>query len=137
MNAIELENISRIQFEQESTFESFIEQFQPHFPKILCVVNDKYLRYYDKKGPFPHPIRFDHKQRRGKSTNYYFKDIDGPNCYCIFGIENARRIYPRLDQVDSQFQRTQLNSTVETDKKSSSQITSYPSFHNNSISRPI
>lgn len=89
-----------VQFEQESTFENFIGQFQLFCPKLLCVVDGSCLRYYDKPGTLPNNIRFDYKQRRGKLTEYYFRDIGNDSLYCVFSREAAKIFYPRIDEVD-------------------------------------
>ena len=96
-----------VQFEQESTFENFIGQFQPFCPKLLCVVDGTCLRYYDKPGTLPSNVRFDYKQKRGPSTEYYFRDIGTDSLYCVFGREAAKIFYPRIDDVDPLDPRTQ------------------------------
>lgn len=90
-----------IRFEQESSFENFIGQFQIFCPEVLlCVVDGTCLRYYDKHGTLPANIRFDYKQRRGKITEYYFRDIGNDSLFCVFGREAAKIFYPRIDEVD-------------------------------------
>jgi hypothetical protein len=89
-----------IQFGQEATFENFISQFQLFSTKLLCVIDGTCLRYYDNKGALPTNIRFDYKQRRGKLTEYYFRDIGSDTLYCVFGREAAKIMYPRIDEVD-------------------------------------
>ena len=89
-----------VKFEQDSTFENFIGQFQAFCPKLLCVIDGSCLRYYDKQGAIPKNIRFDYKQRRGKSIEYYFRDIGNESLYCVFGREAAKIFYPRIDEVD-------------------------------------
>lgn len=89
-----------LQFNQEATFENFIGQFQLMCPKLLCIIDGTSLRYYDKSNTLPTNIRFDYKQRRGKLTEYYFRDIGNDSLYCVFGREAAKVIYPRIDDVD-------------------------------------
>lgn len=91
-----------VKFEQDASFENFIAQFQEMCPKLLCIVNGTSLRLYDKKSPeaFPQNIRFDYKQQRGKIIEYYFRDIDTDNLYCVFGRECAKIFYPQLNKVD-------------------------------------
>lgn len=89
-----------VQFDNESTFEHFIGQFQLVCPKLLCIVDGTILHYYDKLSSLPNNIRFDYKQRRGKLTEYYFRDIDNDSLYCVFGREAAKIFYPRIDLVD-------------------------------------
>jgi len=101
-----------VQFEQESTFENFIGQFQLFCPKLLCVVDGSCLRYYDKPGTIPTNIRFDYKQRRGKLTEYYFRDIGNDSLYCVFSREAAKIFYPRIDEVDPIDIRGQVNESI-------------------------
>lgn len=108
-----------VQFEQESTFENFIGQFQIFCPKLLCVIDGSCLRYYDKPGTLPSNIRFDYKQRRGKLTEYYFRDIGNDSLYCVFGREAAKIFYPRIDEVDPIDLRTQVNDTIVPSSKQS------------------
>ena len=89
-----------VKFEQESSFENFIGQFQLFCPKLLCIIDGTCLRYYDKPGTLPTNIRFDYKQRRGNLTEYYFRDIGNDSLYCVFGHEAAKIFYPRIDEVD-------------------------------------
>lgn len=89
-----------VKFEQEATFENFIGQFQLFCSKLLCVIDGTYLRYYNKRHELPTKIRFDYKQRRGKLTEYYFRDIDTDTLYCVFGRDCAKIFYPRIDEVD-------------------------------------
>lgn len=89
-----------IKFEQESTFENFIGQFQLFCPKLLCIIDGTTLRYYDKAASIPDNIRFDYKQRRGILTEYYFRDISTDTLYCVFGREAAKIFYSRIDEVD-------------------------------------
>ena len=105
-----------VQFEQESTFENFIGQFQAFCPKLLCVVDGTCLRYYDNPvigdhapgaGTLPNNLRFDYKQKRGVLTEYYFRDIGTDSLYCVFGREAAKIFYPRIDHVDPLDPRTQ------------------------------
>lgn len=89
-----------VQFNQEATFENFIGQFQQLCSKLLCVIDGTQLRYYDNANALPTNIRFDYKQRRGKITEYYFRDIGNDTLYCVFGRESAKIIFPRIDEVD-------------------------------------
>lgn len=89
-----------IQFNQDATFENFIGQFQQFCPKLLCIIDGTYLRYYEKISTIPINIRFDYKQRRGELTEYYFRNIDDDTLYCVFGRESAKIFYPRIDEVD-------------------------------------
>jgi len=90
-----------IRFEQESSFENFIGQFQLLCPEaLLCVVDGTCLRYYNKRESLPTNIRYDYKQRRGNLTEYYFRDIGNDSLFCVFGREAAKIFYPRIDEVD-------------------------------------
>ena len=91
----------KIIFEKESTFENFISQFQIFCSKILCVINGNSLQFYDKTEDIPKNIRFDYKKRRGKITEYYFKDNNTNAVYCVFGRDSAKIFFPNIDDVDS------------------------------------
>jgi hypothetical protein len=90
----------KIIFNQDSTFENFIGQFQTSCSKILCIENGSYLKFYDKNSPIPMNIRFDYKQSRSNLTEYYFRDIQTNDQYCVFGRECAKLFFPRIDEVD-------------------------------------
>ena len=106
-----------IQFPQDSTFENFISQFQVYCPKILCIINNVHLQYYDKNGVIPTNIRYDYKQKRNGLTEYYFRDIDNNNLYCVFGRESAIIFYPRIDEFDPlNRKRSEIITTINDDK---------------------
>jgi len=89
-----------ITMKQDCSFEDFVAQFQISCSKLLCVVNGKQLRYYDKKPELPMGLKFEYKHRCKDRTAYYFRDATN-NKYCVFGREAAQQFYPRLDEVDS------------------------------------
>ena len=89
-----------ITIKQDCSFEDFVAQFQTSCSKLLCVVNGKQLRYYDKKTELPIGLKFEYKHRCKDRTAYYFRDAIN-NKYCVFGREAAQQFYPRLDEVDS------------------------------------
>ena len=89
-----------ISFEQDATYPIFLGQFQPYAPMIVCLINNKMLKYYNKNGPFPANIRFDHKEKCGNILNYYFQDINDNTMYCIFTRNMAKLFYPQLSIID-------------------------------------
>jgi hypothetical protein len=112
-----------VKFEQEATFENFIGQFQLFCSKLLCVVDGTYLRYYNKRNELPTNIRFDYKQRRGKLTEYYFRDINTDTLYCVFGRDCAKIFYPRIDEVDpSGMHELIITPSVHAHEESSSHV---------------
>lgn len=119
-----------IQFSREATFENFIGQFQQFCPKLLCVIDGTYFHYYDNTTALPNNIRFDYKQRRGKLTEYYFRDIGNDTLYCVFGREAAKIIFPRIDEVDPVNPSNSFNSGQESiipqESKVSTSINSPP-----------
>jgi hypothetical protein len=91
---------TKISLEQDETFEDFIGQFQSFCPKLICIINNKTLRYFDNSKPPPSNVRFDYKQRCGKITEYHFKGINDDTKYCVFGRAAAKIFFPRLEEVD-------------------------------------
>ncbi len=81
---------------------SFIGQLQNYCPKLICLVNGKYLKYYDKKANIPKNIRFEHKKDTGPVVEYYFKDCDDGSIYCVYGIDAAKIFYPQLNEYPMQ-----------------------------------
>lgn len=94
---------TRVIFEQEETFENFLGQFQTLSNKVLSVANGTTLRIFDSLNAIPAEIRFDHKQKHGSITKYYFQAVENGTMYCVFGRDAARLFYPRLDKVDPIF----------------------------------
>lgn len=68
-------------------------------PKLLCVIDGKTLKCYDKASRLPKNLRYDRKQERGGVTEYYFRDATD-RTYCVFGHDAAKIFYARLDEVD-------------------------------------
>lgn len=64
---------------------------------MLCVVDGSTLRYYDNNSVLPTNLRFDFKQQ----NEYYFRDINSDISYCVFGRQMAKRLFPRLDEIDA------------------------------------
>jgi hypothetical protein len=96
---IQLNNLSTVTITQNCSFEDFIAQFQASCSKLLCIINGKQLRYYDKKLELPMGLKFEYKHKYKDRTAYYFRDATN-NTYCVFGREAAQQFYPRLDEVD-------------------------------------
>ena len=90
----------KIKFTQDITYENFMAQFQKFCPVLLCIINGTTLHYYNGDGDTPQSIRFDRKRRTPHVTEYYFKDMDNDNTYCVFGRENALVFYPHLEEAD-------------------------------------
>lgn len=86
----------QITIQPESSFESFVGQFQTEISDVLTVINGTTLRLYKREGPFPSNLRFENKHRKIPFTEYYFRDIDNDTTYCVFGFSNALLFYPRL-----------------------------------------
>jgi len=94
---INIPDDNNIKICQGATYENFIGQFQQYCPKLLCIVNGNSLRYYDKTSPLPGNIKYDHKQRNGTITEYYFRDKRDDTIYCVFGREAASIFYPNIN----------------------------------------
>ena len=85
-----------IKFEQGSTYENFIGQFQKNCPKILCVVDGTKLNIYDKKDIGNKNIKFDYVKQVNNIQEYYFRDINDDTLYCVFGEDAASYLYPDI-----------------------------------------
>jgi hypothetical protein len=99
--SFDMKLVDRVVFQQEDTFESFVGQFQIHTNKIICVVNGTHLKHYTPDSIPVLQLVFDHKQTKGKITEYHFRNLNGNTRYCFFSREAAKLFYPRLDQVDT------------------------------------
>jgi hypothetical protein len=76
---------------QDMTFERFVGQFQTCTSKILCIVDNTIIHYYDRK-------------RKGENmTEYYFRHIHDNTLYCIFGRESAKKFYHNIDNIDPMY----------------------------------
>lgn len=106
-----------VKLTEEDTFENFVSQFQQHTEKILCVLNGSSLLFFQKQGPFPSGLRFDYKQKRNGITEYYFRDVQEDNLYCVFTREIAELIYPTLDKYDPPEQKKKLLDSPDLQKK--------------------
>jgi hypothetical protein len=82
-----------VTFENNSDIKVFIAQFQPYCKKLLCVVNDKTLKFYTKKEELPKNIKY----LNVKINEYYFEDLDTHDIYCIFGKDASTIFYPELN----------------------------------------
>jgi hypothetical protein len=113
-----------IEFGQSMTFENFIGQFQNLCPHILYVVDGTLLRYYepDDLQAIPKAIRFEYKQTHDTFSEYYFRDINTNQRYCVFNRQVAKIWYPRLDLVDPP------PSSISTNQPSLSTSTNRPSL---------
>lgn len=84
-----------VTFENNTDLKSFVSQFQIHCKKLICIVNDKFLRFYTKKDQLPKHIKYLH----GIKNEYYFEDLDTHDIYCIFGKDAANIFYPNLTDI--------------------------------------
>lgn len=89
-NTITLKN-NDIILSQDSTLENLAGQMQKNSDKLLCVINGKILRFYEKTHHFP-STTFSRKHDVNDSIEYYF--IDSINHYCVFGDEMAQIFNP-------------------------------------------
>ena len=89
-----------VRVENGWSFENFVAQFQIAFPKILCVVDGAYIKYFGDVSDIPGNIRFDYKRAGPTTEEYYFRDADTGSLYCVFGRGAAKIFYRYLDDVD-------------------------------------
>lgn len=82
---------SEIFLSQDSTLENLAGQLQKNTDKLICVINGKHLRFYEKNENFP-PTSFSRKHEVNDVTEYYF--IDSRNSYCIFDEMMAKIFNP-------------------------------------------
>lgn len=91
-NTITLNNEDII-LSQDSTLENLAGQMQKNTDKLLCVINGKNLRFYEKNHHFQ-PTTFARKHDVNDVTEYYF--LDSVNHYCVFGEEMAQIFNPNF-----------------------------------------
>lgn len=95
MDVFTIENIQTISLKSDCSCEEFVSQLQQYTTKIICVINGKTMKLYDKEGIFPENINFNKRQKIGTVVCYYFIDNNN-NEYCIFGRDNAEFFYPAI-----------------------------------------
>jgi len=98
-DSIVLKNVN-ITIENNTDIKQFISQFQIHCKQLLCVVNDKIIRYYSKKDELPKNIKY----LRDNTNEYYFEDLDTQDVYCIYGKISASVFYPILKEKDKEIE---------------------------------
>lgn len=115
-------NISR-----NSSFENVVAQLQKFTVKVLCVVDNSILKYFDINtipSYFHDKLRFDYKSTKNGITEYYFRSIDGTTLYCFFNYAYAKLAYPRLDDFISSISNSSVN-VFDTEKSKSSPAIEY------------
>lgn len=84
-----------LDIQQDSNFKTVIKTLQKHSPYILCLYNDKELRYYNKKEDYPKVLYISHiPQPKGE---YLFED-ESKNTYLIFGKILSTKFAPSATQ---------------------------------------
>jgi hypothetical protein len=91
-----LKSVDDIVFKNNIDLKQFISQFQIHCKKLLCIVNDKILRFYSKKENLPKNLKYIRMEEHN-IAEYYFEDLDTNDIYCIFGKNAATIFYPALE----------------------------------------
>jgi hypothetical protein len=81
------------------TFEKFVSQFQKYSSKILCIVDNKYLHYY-QSDQTPCNVIFSKKITTSTITHYYFNDLELNKKYCVFGRKAAKAFCQDIDYFD-------------------------------------
>ena len=84
-----------LDIQQDSNFKTLIKSLQRHSPYILCLYNDKELKYYLKKEDYPKVLYIsDIPQSKGE---YLFED-ESKNTYLIFGKTFSAKFAPSAIQ---------------------------------------
>lgn len=118
--SIEFLTKDKIIITQDCTLEDLASQLQKYSNKTLYTVNKTFLRFFDSEIPKDlKDIRFEYKQGQKDLKEYYFRNINDNSLYCIFGTDNAKKIYPRLEYGESSIRIRKVPSTKSSKSKSS------------------
>lgn len=94
-----IKDVDQLIINQDTTLTRLVSQIQKYSNKLLCVVNDNSLIYYNQKTHIPKNITYiDNKVFDKDDIEYYFKDTED-NRYTIFGTNEACLFYPDLYKI--------------------------------------
>lgn len=99
---------------RNSSFENLVSQLQKFSTKVLCVVDNCILKYFDVHTIptyFHNKLRYDYKSTKNGITEYYFRSLDNKTLYCFFNYSYAKLAYPRLDDFISSTSTSLTSST--------------------------
>ena len=87
-----------INIEQNSVLEDIVGQMQLLTTKLLCIIDNKYIHFYDDTNKLPKNVIFV-KEKHHNIPTYYFQK--GQTIYTVFGAEAKEIFSQSLEPVKS------------------------------------
>lgn len=87
-----------VNFENNVDIKKFISQFQVHCKQLICLINNETIKYYTKREQLPNNTSYLY-MKKNTVDEYYFKDLDTNDIYCVFGKLAANVFYPNISDI--------------------------------------